>query len=66
MILKNQGQASWQDAVEFIMAGASAVQVGSAKFSNPTVMEEIITGIATFMKSHGYRTIDEMVGAAIV
>ena len=60
------GIASWQDAVEFIMAGASAVQVGSAKFSNPTVMEEIITGIATFMKSHGYRTIDEMVGAAIV
>ena len=60
------GIASWQDAVEFIMAGASAVQVGSAKFSNPTVMEEIITGIATFMKSHGYRTIDDMVGAAIV
>lgn len=60
------GIASWQDAVEFIMAGASAVQVGSAKFSNPMVMEEIITGIATFMKSHGYRTIEDMVGIAHV
>ena len=60
------GIACWQDAVEFIMAGASAVQVGSAKFSNPTVMEEIISGLATFMKSHGYRTIEEMVGLALL
>ncbi len=58
------GIACWQDAVEFIMAGASAIQVGSAKFSNPKVMEEIIAGLARFMKSHGYRTIEEMVGIA--
>ncbi len=60
------GIACWQDAVEFIMAGASAIQVGSSKFSNPKVMEEIIAGLARFMKSHGYRTIDEMVGIAQV
>ena len=54
------GIASWQDAVEFIMAGASAVQVGSAKFVNPYVMDEIIEGLSRFMKSHGYRTIEEM------
>ena len=58
------GISCWQDAVEFIMAGASAVQVGSAKFSNPKVMEEIIAGLSSFMRSHGYRTIAEMVGVA--
>ncbi len=60
------GITCWQDAVEFIMAGANAVQVGSAKFSNPRVMEEIISGLAKFMKTHGYRTVDEMVGLALV
>jgi dihydroorotate dehydrogenase (NAD+) catalytic subunit len=59
------GIACWQDAVEFIMAGASAVQIGSAKFSNPRVMEEILSGLAGFMKNHGYRTVDEMVGLAL-
>ena len=59
------GISCWQDAVEFIMAGASAVQVGSAKFANPHVMEEIISGISWFMKTHGYRTVDEMVGQAL-
>ncbi len=59
------GISCWQDAVEFIMAGACAVQVGSAKFANPHVMEEIISGIAWFMKTHGYRTVDEMVGLAL-
>lgn len=58
------GIASWRDAVEFIMAGASAIQVGSAKFSNPRVMEEIIMGLKIFMRTHGYRTINEMKGAA--
>ncbi len=58
------GIACWQDAVEFFMAGATAVQVGSAKFSNPNVMSEIITGLKQFMQSHGYRTIDDMRGMA--
>ena len=59
------GISCWQDAVEFIMAGATAVQVGSAKFSNPHVMEEIITGLSYFMKTHGYRNIEEMIGLAL-
>lgn len=58
------GIAKWQDAVEYIMAGAAAVQVGSAKFTNPNVMIEVIEGLRAFMKSHGYRTIEEMRGKA--
>ena len=58
------GISKWQDAVEFIMAGASAIQVGSATFSNPKAMIEIIQGLENFMKSHGYKSIEEMRGIA--
>lgn len=56
------GIASWEDAVEFIMAGASALQVGTATFANPNAMIEIIDGLAAFMKRKGYRSIEEMKG----
>ena len=56
------GVASWEDAVEFIMAGASAVQVGTNTFANPNSMIEIIDGLSAFMKRKGYRTLAEMRG----
>ncbi|MBB5219091.1 dihydroorotate dehydrogenase [Treponema rectale] len=59
------GISRWQDAVEFIMAGADAVQVGSATFSNPNAMCEIVDGLTAFMKSHGYSSIAEMKGLAL-
>ncbi len=58
------GISKWQDAVEFIMAGACAIQVGSATFSNPNAMIEIIQGLENFMKTHGYKSIEEMRGIA--
>jgi len=42
------GIATWQDALEFIMAGATAVQVGSATFVKPTVMLEIVSGLERY------------------
>lgn len=59
------GISKWQDAVEFIMAGASAIQVGTATFFNPTAMTEILDGLKDFMKSHGYSSIEEMRGIAL-
>ena len=56
------GIATWQDAVEFIMAGAAAVEVGTATFANPTAMEEIIDGLSAFMKRKGYKSLAEMRG----
>ena len=56
------GVATWEDAVEFIMAGASAVQVGTATFANPNAMIEIIDGLAAFMKRKGYHNVKEMCG----
>ena len=56
------GLATWEDAVEFIMAGASALQVGTATFANPYTMVEVIDGLAAFMKRKGYHNIEEMRG----
>ena len=56
------GAATWEDAVEFIMAGASAIQVGTATFANPNAMIEMIDGLAAFMKRKGYHNIEEMRG----
>ena len=56
------GVATWEDAVEFIMAGASAVQVGTNTFANPNTMVEVIDGLAAFMKRKGYHNIEEMRG----
>ncbi len=59
------GIACWQDAVEFIMTGASAVQVGTATFANPHAMREIIAGFNAFMKRKGYQKIADLRGAAL-
>ena len=52
------------DALEFIMAGASAVQVGTAGFTNPRVPLEVLEGIAEFMEKEGVADIAEVIGAA--
>ncbi|MBR1911974.1 MAG: dihydroorotate dehydrogenase [Treponema sp.] len=58
------GISTWQDVVEFIMAGACAVQIGTATFVNPDVAQEVVTGLKTFMKRKGYRNIAQMCGIA--
>ncbi len=56
------GIEKWQDVVEFIMAGASLCQVGTATFANPLAMIECIDGLSAFMKRKGYRNLEEMRG----
>ena len=57
------GISTWEDAVEFFLAGASAVQVGTANFFNPKAVEEIVEGIEKYMKEEGFKSVEEMVGA---
>lgn len=56
------GIANAQDAIEMILAGASAVSVGTANFHNPAVTMEIVEGIESYMKKYGFRTVGDMVG----
>ena len=58
------GITSAQDALEFIMAGASAVQVGSATFSNPRSSLDVLEGIKQFMEKEGIKKLSEIIGAA--
>ena len=58
------GIASTEDALEFIMAGASAVQMGTAIFVDPTAPLNVIDGLARFMEREGVQRLSELVGAA--
>ncbi len=58
------GISCWQDAVEFIMAGATAIEVGTATFGNPYAMTEIIEGLEKFMVRKGFKTLDDFRGCA--
>ena len=51
-----------EDAVEFIMAGATAVAVGCANFINPYATQEIVSGIEKFMEKEGVSDIKELIG----
>ena len=56
------GIATAEDAIEFILAGASAVSVGTANFINPGVTAEIVDGIEAYMKKYQFETVKDMVG----
>jgi dihydroorotate dehydrogenase (NAD+) catalytic subunit len=52
-----------RDAVEFILAGATAVQVGTANFVNPRASVDVAEGLAQWLTDHGIRSVRELVGA---
>ncbi len=54
-----------EDAIEFILAGATAVAVGAANFINPYATEEIVSGIESYMVNHNIDSIDELIGAVV-
>ena len=57
------GITNYEDAMEFILAGASAVSVGTANFSNPYATLEVVKGIESYMKKYGFDDIRELIGA---
>lgn len=57
------GVMNAEDAIELMLAGASAVAVGTANFTNPTVTMEIIDGMKQYMAENGIEDINEIIGA---
>lgn len=57
------GVQSTEDALELILAGANAVSVGTANFTNPTATIDIINGIQDYMENNGVEDINELIGA---
>ncbi len=62
-IIGQGGVASGEDALELILAGASAVAVGTANFVSPRAAEETIAGISDYLSRHGVATVTDLVGA---
>lgn len=59
------GVCTADDALQFLMAGATAVQVGTATFVNPRATLEIVDGIRRFLEREGIRDVREIIGAAL-
>ena len=57
------GIASATDAVEFLLAGASAVEVGTYNFVDPSATTQIVDGIEDYMHRHGFTDIQDLIGA---
>ena len=58
------GITSTEDALQFLMAGASAVQVGTATFVYPTTATDIVEGLAAFLEAEGLSSIADIIGVA--
>lgn len=56
------GICTAEDAMEFILAGATAVSIGTANFANPYTTVEVIDGIEAYMRRHGVEDINELIG----
>jgi dihydroorotate dehydrogenase (NAD+) catalytic subunit len=56
------GICSAQDAIEFLMAGASAIQIGTANFLDPAITIKVRDGINDWLDAHGCRSVNEIIG----
>ena len=57
------GIMDWKDAVEFMLAGASAIQIGTANFIDPAVTIKVEDGINNYLDRYGYKSVKEIIGA---
>lgn len=56
------GITSWEDAVEMLLAGASALQIGTVLFTDPYAPEKILNGLSGYMEQYGIRSVAELTG----
>lgn len=57
------GISNWKDAVEFMLAGATAIQIGTYNFVDPTVGVKVVDGLNDYCDRHGFRSVKELTGA---
>ncbi len=57
------GICSATDAIEFLLAGASAIQIGTANFIDPAVSEKVVDGIEEYLTRHGFNSVEDIIGA---
>ena len=57
------GIMNWRDALEFMLAGATAIQIGTANFIDPAITVKVAEGINDYLERHGYSSVKEIIGA---
>ena len=57
------GIMNWRDAVEFMLAGATAIQIGTANFIDPAITVKVAEDINDYLERHGYSSVKEIIGA---
>ena len=65
-ILAMGGLYEAKDAIEFLLAGATAVAVGTATFTNPNTIAEVYDGIVAYCEKHGFKSVSELTGNLLV
>ena len=60
------GISSATDAIEFLLAGASAIQIGTANFIDPAISAKVAKGIVEYCEKHGVEDVNELVGGLII
>ena len=59
------GISSAEDAIEFLLAGASAIEIGTANFIDPSISQKVAAGIEEYCERHGFASVSELTGALI-
>jgi dihydroorotate dehydrogenase (NAD+) catalytic subunit len=57
------GISNWKDAVEFMLAGSSAIQIGTYNFVDPAISVKTVEGINDYLDKHGFKSVTEIIGA---
>jgi dihydroorotate dehydrogenase (NAD+) catalytic subunit len=57
------GIMNWKDAVEFLLAGATGIQIGTANFIDPAITVKVAEGINDYLDRHGYSSVRDIIGA---
>ncbi|MDU1903886.1 MAG: dihydroorotate dehydrogenase [Dysgonomonas sp.] len=57
------GISCWEDAIEFILAGSSAIQIGTYNFIDPTISEKVVDGIQSYLDMHNIAYVRDLIGA---
>ena len=56
------GIMNWRDAVEFLLAGATAIQIGTANFIDPAITVKVAQGIDDYLNRHGFSSVKDIIG----
>ena len=57
------GISSATDAIEFLLAGATAIEIGTANFIDPTITVKVVNGISDYLSRHGFSSVIDIIGA---